>query len=92
MSHVHDSGANFLLVELAGSDPQVASSVRTALLGKNKIEVKDVSAKFPDRLPRLRLAVRTEDDNDRLLKAFSLLDWPTFRNRLSIAEILGFTS
>jgi len=73
--HVYDSGANFLLVELAGSDPQVASSVRTTLLSRNKIEVKDVSAKFLDRLPRLRLAVRTEAENDRLLKAFSLIDW-----------------
>ena len=77
VDHVHDSGANFLLVELAGSDPQIASSVRTALLSGNKIEVKDVSAKFPDRLPRLRLAVRTEAENDRLLKAISLIDWPT---------------
>jgi histidinol-phosphate/aromatic aminotransferase/cobyric acid decarboxylase-like protein len=75
--HVYDSGANFLLVELAGSDPQIASSVRAALLSRNKIEVKDVSAKFPDRLPRLRLAVRTEAENDRLLKAFSLIDWPS---------------
>lgn len=31
--------------------------------------MKDVSDKYPDRLPRLRLAVRTEEDDDRLLDA-----------------------
>ena len=56
---VHDSGANFLLVELRGEDKGVAASLRRELLATNRIEVKDVSAKYPDRLPRLRVAVRT---------------------------------
>lgn len=71
VSHVYDSGANFLLVELRGDGPRAASSLRNALLTKDKIEVKDVSLKFPDQAPRLRVAVRTEAENDLLLKALS---------------------
>jgi histidinol-phosphate/aromatic aminotransferase/cobyric acid decarboxylase-like protein/choline kinase len=70
---VYDSGANFLLVRLRGDDAAAAADVRSALLARDRIEVKDVSAKFPDRSPRLRLAVRTRGDNDRLLAAMSAL-------------------
>jgi len=70
---VHDSGGNFLLVQLAGEDPGIASRLRRELLASNKIEVKDVSGKYPDRLPRMRFAVRTEEDNDRLLHALRAL-------------------
>jgi histidinol-phosphate/aromatic aminotransferase/cobyric acid decarboxylase-like protein len=35
--------------------------------------VKDVSGKYPDQLPRVRFAVRTEQDNDRLLHALRAL-------------------
>jgi histidinol-phosphate/aromatic aminotransferase/cobyric acid decarboxylase-like protein/choline kinase len=66
---VHDSGANFLLVELTGQEPELAAAVRAELLAGDRIEIKDVSAKFADRRPRLRLAVRTREDNDRLLLA-----------------------
>ena len=66
---VYDSGANFLLVQLLGEDPDAAASLRKELLAASRIEVKDVSGKFPDNLPRLRLAVRTSADNDRLLNA-----------------------
>ena len=70
---VHDSGGNFLLVQLQGEDPGLASRLRRELLASSKIEVKDVSGKYPDRLPRLRFAVRTEEDNDRLLRALRAL-------------------
>jgi histidinol-phosphate/aromatic aminotransferase/cobyric acid decarboxylase-like protein/choline kinase len=76
VSQVYESGANFVLVELLGAEAQIASSLRQALLIKDKIEIKDVSDKFPDRLPRLRIAVRTETENDRLIKALSLVDLP----------------
>lgn len=66
---VHDSGGNFLLVQLRGEDAGVAASLRRELLAASRIEVKDVSGKFPDGLPRLRLAVRTPADNDRLIRA-----------------------
>lgn len=58
---VHDSGGNFALRDLHGEDPGIASPLRWELLADRKIEVKDVSDKYPDRLPRLRLAVRTEE-------------------------------
>jgi histidinol-phosphate/aromatic aminotransferase/cobyric acid decarboxylase-like protein/choline kinase len=70
---VHDSGGNFLLVELTGEDPGIASRLRRDLLASSRIEVKDISGKYPDRRPRLRLAVRTQDDNDRLLNALRAL-------------------
>jgi histidinol-phosphate/aromatic aminotransferase/cobyric acid decarboxylase-like protein/choline kinase len=66
---VDDSGGNFLLVHLCGGDPGVAARVRQELLATSKIEVKDISGKYPDQRPRLRLAVRTQPDNDRLLQA-----------------------
>ena len=40
---VHDSGGNFLLVELAGEDPGIASRLRRDLLASSRIEVKDIS-------------------------------------------------
>ena len=55
---VHDSGGDFLLVDLAGEDPGTASRLRQDLLASSRIEVKDISGKYPDRRPRLRLAVR----------------------------------
>ena len=66
---VHDSGGNFLLIQLRGEDPGAAASLRKEMLAASRIEVKDVSGKFPDGLPRLRLAVRTYADNDRLIRA-----------------------
>jgi histidinol-phosphate/aromatic aminotransferase/cobyric acid decarboxylase-like protein/choline kinase len=70
---VHESGGNFLLVRLRGRNPAIAAQLRQGLLAGSRIEVKDVSAKYPDRLPRLRLAVRTRPDNDRLLSAMRSL-------------------
>lgn len=66
---VHDSGGNFLVVQLLGENPDTASSLREALLATSRIEVKDVSDRFPDRLPRLRFTVRTQVDDDRLVHA-----------------------
>ena len=73
VNRVHDSGGNFLLVQLEGEDPAIASRLRQELLATSRIEVKDVSDKFPDRLPRLRIAVRRQDENDRLLRAMQAL-------------------
>jgi histidinol-phosphate/aromatic aminotransferase/cobyric acid decarboxylase-like protein/choline kinase len=70
---VHDSGGNFLLVQLRGEDSVIASRLRQELLATSRIEVKDVSEKYPDRLPRIRIAVRTQEDNDRLLHALQSL-------------------
>ena len=71
---VRESGGNFLLVQLRGQDPAVASRLRQDLLASSRIEVKDVSSKYPDDLPRMRFAVRTPEDNDRLLQAMKDLD------------------
>jgi histidinol-phosphate/aromatic aminotransferase/cobyric acid decarboxylase-like protein len=70
---VHDSGGNFLLVQLRGEDPAIASRLRQELLATSRIEIKDVSGKYPDRLPRIRIAVRRQEDNDRLLRALQSL-------------------
>jgi histidinol-phosphate/aromatic aminotransferase/cobyric acid decarboxylase-like protein/choline kinase len=74
---VHPSAANFLLCTLAGDDPGTAGWLRAELLASDRIEIKDVSAKFTGSLPRIRLAVRTQQDNDRLLKAMAPLWRPT---------------
>lgn len=68
IEHVFNSGGNFLLATLRGP-AGTAAAVRAALLAEYKIEVKDVSAKFQDESSRLRLSVRTREDNDRLLLA-----------------------
>lgn len=70
---VDDSGGNFLLVHLNGEDAGLATRVRQELLATSKIEVKDISGKYQDGRPRLRLAVRTQTDNDRLLQALKEL-------------------
>ncbi|HUZ41800.1 MAG TPA: hypothetical protein VMU68_10480 [Acidimicrobiales bacterium] len=63
------SGGNFLLVQLEGTDARLASQVRNWLLEQCNIEVKDVSAKFADDVPRLRLPVRSKAENERLVAA-----------------------
>ncbi len=70
---VHDSGANFLLVEFEGKDGTVTSKLRRDLLAQFRIEVKDVSDRYHDHCPRLRLAVRTMEDNNRLMQALRSL-------------------
>jgi histidinol-phosphate/aromatic aminotransferase/cobyric acid decarboxylase-like protein/choline kinase len=66
---VYDSAANFLLTELNGDGRTLAATVRAELLAAHKIEVKDVSGKYNDKLPRLRLSVRTREENTLLLEA-----------------------
>ena len=70
VAEVYPSGANFLLVRLAG-DPDVARRARRALLADAGIDVKDVTTRFPDRVPRLRVAVRDADDNRRFAEALA---------------------
>lgn len=67
------SGGNFLLLTLRGEDASDASSLRNELLREFNIEVKNVSAKFPDGRPRLRVAVRTAEENGRLVSALRTL-------------------
>ncbi len=69
VDEVPPSGGNFLLMRLKGTDPQLAGQIREWLLANYNIEVKNVTEKFPDRAPRLRIAVRTKIENDRLVEA-----------------------
>ncbi len=66
---VHPSGGNFLLARLRGADPGLAARLRSWLLATERIEVKDVTQRFPDRAPSLRLAVRNPADNAQLVAA-----------------------
>ena len=68
VSRVYPSGGNFVLIELHGP-PEIASLIRRRLLADAAIEIKDVTHRFPDRIPRLRLAVRLPKDNARLVAA-----------------------
>lgn len=67
---VPESGGDFLLVNLVG-EGDVAPRLRRRLLADHAIEVKDVTGKFSDGRPRLRIAVRTPEDNARLVAALT---------------------
>jgi histidinol-phosphate/aromatic aminotransferase/cobyric acid decarboxylase-like protein len=68
-----DSGGNFLLVQLRGKAPAVASRATARTISNQQDRGKDVSEKYSDWLPRIRIAVRTQKDNDRLLYALQSL-------------------
>ena len=69
---VHPSGGNFVLVDLHGAT-DVASRLHQALLTQEAISVKDVTERFSDKVPRLRLAVRRPQENKRLVHALTAL-------------------
>jgi len=69
VERVYPSGGNFLLARLQGSNPANAARVVEDLLARHSIYVKDVSAKFPEAAPYLRVAVRRPAENLKLLTA-----------------------
>jgi len=71
IQEVYPSGGNFLLVRLAGDDAGCAHPLTESLLRKYSIHVKDVSSKFGNAAPYLRLAVRRPAENLRLLAALA---------------------
>jgi histidinol-phosphate/aromatic aminotransferase/cobyric acid decarboxylase-like protein/choline kinase len=70
VAHVHPSGGNFLLVDLHGQ-AAMAGRLRQALLTEEAISVKNVTGRFDDGVPRLRLAVRRPDENERLVETLT---------------------
>jgi histidinol-phosphate/aromatic aminotransferase/cobyric acid decarboxylase-like protein len=66
VERVFPSGANFLLVRLAGG-PEGAAALAQRLLAEHAIYVKDVSSRFHDSHGYWRVAVRLPEENDRLL-------------------------
>ena len=68
---VFPSGGNFLLFRLDGDDPARAAAITHALLSRYSIYVKNVSARFPEPAPYLRVAVRQPGENRRLVEAIS---------------------
>ncbi len=76
VQRVHPSGGNFLLVTLKGADVAMGGRIRTQLLERFSIDVKDVSDRVTPQAPRLRVAVRLPADNARFcesLHAVSLM-------------------
>jgi histidinol-phosphate/aromatic aminotransferase/cobyric acid decarboxylase-like protein len=70
VKRVHESAANFILVELAGSvKPRELASW---LLSTRGVYVKDVSDRFADKKSYLRLAVRLPEENNRLVEYLDL--------------------
>lgn len=59
---VHPSGGDFLLTDLAGP-PDLGPRVRRAMLAEWATDVKDVSERFGDGIPRLRVGVRSSPEN-----------------------------
>ena len=72
VASVPASGGNFLAVELLGL-PSAAADLRRTLLADYAIEVKDITGKFADARPRVRVAVRTKDENGELIAALTRL-------------------
>ena len=72
VAHVNPGGGNFLLVRLHGS-ASVAAGLRDALLAEEAISIKNVTDRFSDGLPRVRLAVRRPHENERVLEALTRL-------------------
>jgi histidinol-phosphate/aromatic aminotransferase/cobyric acid decarboxylase-like protein/choline kinase len=66
VEHVFPSGANFLLVRVAGGRPG-AAALAAHLLEDHAIYVKDISSRFPDGHGYWRVAVRLPEENRRLL-------------------------
>ncbi|MBV8896024.1 MAG: aminotransferase class I/II-fold pyridoxal phosphate-dependent enzyme [Acidobacteriaceae bacterium] len=70
---VYTGGGNFLLLRLKGEDASPAKHLLETLLQENSIYVKDVSAKFPEPAPWIRVAVRRPAENLRLVDAMAAL-------------------
>lgn len=70
IKRVFPSGGNFVMFELDRGAPPAETVVRR-LLALESIFVKDVSAKF-EGLSRIRVAVRLQEENARLVNALSI--------------------
>lgn len=71
--HVHAGGGNFVMACISKNFPLTAAQIRSELLKQNRIEIKDVTSKFDDSVERLRIAVRSHEDNVILVKALESL-------------------
>jgi len=69
VDHVHDGAGTFLLTCLDERFAPDAGALRQVALRQHGIEIKDVTRRFADGKPRLRLAVRPSGDVDRLIVA-----------------------
>ncbi len=67
IERVFAGGANFILVRLKG-DASAAQKMCDRFLSKHSIYIKDVSAKFPGGRGYLRFAVRTKEENGKLIQ------------------------
>jgi histidinol-phosphate/aromatic aminotransferase/cobyric acid decarboxylase-like protein/choline kinase len=69
IEEVRTGGGDFVLVTFSDQLELDGPAIRRELLEHHRIEVKDVSARFTDRRVRLRLAVRSSQENGRLVDA-----------------------
>lgn len=69
VARVHEGGGNFLLASLRGNDPAMAGAIKTELLAQHNIGVADASYRLTPARPRLRVAVRLPDENERFCRA-----------------------
>jgi histidinol-phosphate/aromatic aminotransferase/cobyric acid decarboxylase-like protein/choline kinase len=70
VTRVIEGAANFVVAELDSSAGSMVELSR-ALLAQHNIYVKDISARFADSKPRLRLAVRSRTDHQLLIAALA---------------------
>ncbi len=72
VENVFPSSANFVLVKLKKGFDTIKMSKE--LLQNNAIYIKDVTSKFDDEFPYLRLAVRLPEENIKLIDAFKAFE------------------
>jgi histidinol-phosphate/aromatic aminotransferase/cobyric acid decarboxylase-like protein/choline kinase len=69
IARVYPSGGNFLLARLADGGPERGAHLVAQLLARERIFLKDVSARLQPEAPWLRFAVRRPADHARLVAA-----------------------
>ena len=68
---VHPSGGNFFLLDLRARDPILGLRVKEEMLARYQIELGDASNRLMPHLPRIRVAVRTEEEHAHFCEALT---------------------
>ena len=68
---VHPSGGNFVLLDLRARDPILGLRVKEEMLARYQIGLEDASKRLMPHLPRIRVAVRTQEEHADFCEALT---------------------